>query len=234
VTGGALPAGLKLAASTGAITGTPTTAGTFAFSVRAADASDATNSATASYGITIAAAASSSVAIVTTSLPAGRVNVAYSAAEQATGGSGSYKWSIGSGALPTGLTLSASNGAISGTPTVSGTFAVTIAAADATDASNVATATYSLVISTGVKITSPRTLPNATHNVFYSYQVQASNVVGTPTWDLSGGSMPPGITLNATTGVISGTCTRTGTWHFNVRVTDASSNNTLTLMLAVK
>jgi hypothetical protein len=233
VTGGALPAGLTLNASDGTITGTPTAAGAFAFSVRAADASDATNSSTASYGITISATVSP-VAIVATSLPAGRVNVAYSAAEQATGGSGSYTWSIASGALPAGLTLSASSGTISGTPTASGTFSVTIAAADAKDASNVATATYSLVISTGVKITSPRTLPAATHNVFYSYQMQASNVVGTPTWSLAGGAMPPGITLNVTTGVISGTCAKTGTWHFNVRVTDATSDNTLTLMLSVK
>jgi predicted hotdog family 3-hydroxylacyl-ACP dehydratase len=231
VTGGALPAGLTLNASTGAITGTPTAAGAFAFSVRAADASDATDSATANYNITIAA---SPVAITATSLPAGRVNVAYSAAEQATGGSGSYKWSIVSGALPAGLTLSGSNGTISGTPTVSGTFTVTIAAADAMDASNVATAAYSLMVSTGVKITSPRTIPNATHDVFYSYQMQASDVVGTPKWSLAGGSIPPGITLNATTGVISGTCTTTGMWHFNVRVTDASSSGTQTVILVVK
>ena len=111
---------------------------------------------------------------------------------------------------------------------------MTIAAADATDATNVASATYAIVISTGVKITSPRTLPNATHNVFYTYAVQASNVVGTAKWDLAGGTMPPGITLNAATGVISGTCTKTGTWYFNVRVTDVSSDNTLTLGLTVK
>jgi hypothetical protein len=85
-----------------------------------------------------------------------------------------------------------------------------------------------------VKITSPRTLPNATHDVLYSYQVTAANIVGTPNWTLAGGTLPPGITLNAATGAVSGTCAKTGTWHFNVKVTDASSDNTLTLGLSVK
>jgi hypothetical protein len=204
--------------------------------VSVADAADGTNTASAAFSITIAPATPITVpvAVVTTALAGGRINVAYSATEQATGGSGSYKWSVASGALPAGLSLNTTTGTISGTPTVSGTSTVTIAAADATNASNAATATYSLVISSSVTITSPRTLPNATRNVLYTYQVQASNVVGTAKWSLAGGTVPPGITLNASTGVISGTCAKTGMWHFNVRVTDASSDSTMTLGLAVK
>jgi len=139
-----------------------------------------------------------------------------------------------SGALPAGLTLSSASGVISGTPTTAGTYTVTIAATDATDATNSGTATYSISITAAVAITSSRNLPNARRNTFYSYQVTASNVQGTATWDIVSGSMPPGITLNPTTGVISGTCSTKGTWNFNVRVTDVSTNSTLTLGLSVK
>jgi hypothetical protein len=231
VTSGALPAGLSLATSTGALSGTPTATGTFSATITATDAADATNATTASYTIVIGAAG---VRITTTSLPAGRAKVYYSATESATGGSGSFTWSVTSGALPGGLTLNASTGEISGIPTTAGTYTVTIAATDAYDATDVGTMAYSIAISAAVKITSPRTLPNATRYVFYSYQVTAANVQGTPKWDLAGGSMPPGITLNAGTGVISGTCTKKGTWYFNVRVTDVSTDNTLTMGLTVK
>src|SRR6266581_1589716 len=58
--------------------------------------------------------------ITTTTLPSGPVNVSYSQALSATGGKQPYSWSVSSGALPTGLTLS-SGGAISGTPQNRGT-----------------------------------------------------------------------------------------------------------------
>jgi hypothetical protein len=174
------------------------------------------------------------VAISTTTLAAGRAKIAYSATESAAGGSGSFTWSVASGALPVGLALNTATGAITGTPAAAGTYAVTIEANDVTDPTNAATVAYSLLIAADVKITSPRTLPNATHHVFYSYQVIASNVEGTAVWNMQGNSLPPGMALNATTGVISGTCTKTGTWYFNVRVSDVNTNNTLTLGLTVQ
>jgi len=60
------------------------------------------------------------IAIMTTSLPSGQINVAYSASLAATGGTTPLTWALTSGTLPSGLLLSASTGAISGTPMVSG------------------------------------------------------------------------------------------------------------------
>jgi hypothetical protein len=75
----------------------------------------------------------------TISLPAGTQNVAYSATLAATGGSGSYSWSISSGSLPAGLQLTSGTGAIGGTPTTTGTFSFVAQVTD-TATNNTATA----------------------------------------------------------------------------------------------
>lgn len=69
--------------------------------------------------------------ITTGSLPNGQTNVAYSATLAATGGTTPYTWSVSTGSLPVGLTLNASTGVISGTPTGSGTSSFTITVTDA-------------------------------------------------------------------------------------------------------
>jgi hypothetical protein len=230
ITGGALPAGLNLDQMSGAIAGTPGAAGTFPVTVSAADATDGTNTATAAYTIVVGAPP---VRITNTSLPAGRATIAYSATEQATGGAGTSQWSATS-VLPAGLTLNTTTGTVSGTPTTAGTYDVSVMATDAADATNTASVTYSLTVAAAVRVISPRTLPAATRYVAYSYTVEASNVQGTPTWSLAGGSLPPGMTLSTATGVVSGTCTRKGTWNFNARVKDVNTDDTLTLTLQVK
>ena len=64
--------------------------------------------------------------ISTADLPDGEVGVAYSEMLAATGGDGTYSWSVSAGALPTGLSLDAATGGLSGTPAVDGTFDFTV------------------------------------------------------------------------------------------------------------
>ena len=94
--------------------------------------------------------------VTTAALPGAALSVAYSAALSASGGSPPYTWSLASGALPPGLSLSAA-GAITGTPTATGTFSFTVLARDAAArtatgalALPVVTQTFSLWPSTAV------------------------------------------------------------------------------------
>jgi hypothetical protein len=146
VTSGALPTGLSLTGST--ISGTPTTPGTFDFTVRVTDATSDT--ATSSVSITVA----TPVTITTTALDDGTTGTPYSASLTATGGTGSYVWSVVSGSLPTGLVLSGISGStISGTPTAAGTSSFTVRATD----SGGRTATHVLSITITASLTSVAT-----------------------------------------------------------------------------
>ncbi|MGA7108301.1 MAG: Ig domain-containing protein [Terracidiphilus sp.] len=145
-----LPSGLTMSASTGAITGTPagSAAGVASVAVTVTDATKPTpETATATLSLTVNAAAPSTLAITTTSLPGGTVGAAYSGSIAATGGSPPYAFSATG--LPSGLALSASTGAITGTPASSaaGTASVSFTVTDATKPSaQSATATLSLTV----------------------------------------------------------------------------------------
>jgi hypothetical protein len=87
------------------------------------------------------------LAITTTSLPSGRVNRPYTATVQATGGALPYTWTITSGFLPSGLTLGASTGTISGTPTRAVTYSFTVSVSDSSTAKLTASKALSITIS---------------------------------------------------------------------------------------
>ncbi|MEO5898228.1 MAG: phospholipase D-like domain-containing protein [Vicinamibacterales bacterium] len=132
---GTLPAGLALNPSTGAITGTPTAAGTSTFTVRVTDA--ASTQATKSLSVTVAAApAPAALSISTTSPLAGTtVGTAYSQTLTAAGGTPPYSgWTVITGTLPAGLSLNASTGGISGTPSAAGTSTFTVRVSDSASA----------------------------------------------------------------------------------------------------
>jgi YVTN family beta-propeller protein len=213
ITTGSLPPGLTLNTSTGAITGTPTTAGTYNFTAQVVDSKG--NTATASCSIVV-----SSLALTCPSGTA-QVGVAYSSALVASGGVAPYMFSIAIGALPPGLSLNSSTGAITGTPTTAGTYNFTAQVVDSHG--NTATSSCSIVVS----------LPTLTLNcptgtaqlgVAYSSVLNAAGGVSPYTFSIISGALPPGLSLNSSTGAITGTPTTQGTYNFTAQVVDSKGN----------
>ncbi|HTV64798.1 MAG TPA: Ig domain-containing protein [Bryocella sp.] len=135
---GNLPSGLNLS-SAGLISGTPASGGNFLFTVQVTDSESPAQTAIAQLTIAI-----STITITTHSLPAGSVNVPYSASLTAAGGVAPYTWTL-SGTLPAGLSLS-SAGIISGTPTGTGTANFSVQVADSEQPPATATAQLGLII----------------------------------------------------------------------------------------
>jgi hypothetical protein len=133
-----LPAGLTASASgaTLTISGTPTTAQSATATVTVRDTESTPQSKSTTVTITVSAAP---VTITTASLPDPTFGGAYSFTLSATGGTGTATWTASG--LPTGLRIS-SAGTISGTPSASGTFSVTVTATAGTSASK----TYTITI----------------------------------------------------------------------------------------
>ncbi|MCX6413618.1 MAG: putative Ig domain-containing protein [Actinobacteria bacterium] len=157
------------------------------------------------------------LAVTTTALTNGQTGVAYSRTLAASGGTGTYTtWAISTGSLPAGLALNAGTGVISGTPTAGGaTFSVTV-----TDSVGNVSAAQSLTITIPPVVTTS-TLATGTVAVAYSRSLAASGGTGVySTWAISTGSLPAGLSLNAASGLVSGTPTAGGT-IFTVTVTDS-------------
>ena len=217
--GSTLPLGLILAPATGVISGTPTAAGTFNVSVTATDSSAPALTATKALSITIIP----QLAITTTSpLPNGITSTAYSATLASTGGSGAIVWSLSGGTtLPANLSLNASTGAITGTPTAAGTFNFTVQAADSGTPQQKVTKAFALTIIQQLVITTPATLATGSVTTPYSVTLASSGGTGAVTWAVASGStLPGGLTLSAA-GLLSGTPTTANTYHFSITATDS-------------
>lgn len=163
-----------------------------------------------------------SVNITTTSLNDGIVGTSYSQTLSATGGTTPYSWSIASGSLPAGLLLNASTGVISETPTTAGTSNFTVQVTDSSSPAQTDTQALSISIAAVLNITTTN-LPNGTVGVAYSETLQATGGTTPYSWSIASGSLPAGLSLNASTGVIFGTLSTAGTSNFTVQVTDSAS-----------
>ena len=255
---GQLPPGLTLASSTGILSGTPASGGSYSLSLTATDSSSPAQTATLNevpLAITIASAAlkpSSSLEISTTTLPQGAVNAGYAASLTASGGTSPYLWSITSGQLPPGLSLSANSGTISGTPNSSGTYQIGITASDLSTPAQSATATLSIGVAappvsptpppptspsppppvspTPPPPASPSPLSVSSSNVppaiigsAYSAYLQANGGTAPYTWSITSGNLPSGVNLDSSNGLISGSPNATGTAAFTATVSDSES-----------
>ena len=178
---------------------------------------------TATVNVTVAAPTIS----LTASLPNGTVATAYSQTLTASGVSGPYTFSLLSGTLPTGLTLTGATSTtitLSGTPTAGGTFNFTIRATDNSIGAGPLThdQAYTVTMAPPTISVSPTTIPNGTRGTAYSRTLTANGGTAPRTWSVSSGALPAGLTLS-TTGVVSGTPTATGSFTFVARAQDSSS-----------
>ncbi|GAA3200069.1 fibronectin type III domain-containing protein [Actinocorallia longicatena] len=149
---GSLPAGITLDPSTGLLSGTPTTPGTSAFTVRLTDSSGKSDSRAATLTV------SASPRLTFDPPPAGQVGVPYDLALTKSGGTGPFVWEVSAGALPAGLSLDPATGVLSGTPTTAGTSAFTVRLTDSFGQSD--TRPVNLVVGVGPIVIT--TTPNTT------------------------------------------------------------------------
>ncbi|KQQ00671.1 hypothetical protein ASG06_15150 [Rathayibacter sp. Leaf185] len=221
VTSGALPPGLALGTA-GRLTGTPTAAGTFGFTLTAVSTA---GTAQLSDSVTIASA--DTAPALSGDAPGGTVGSAYDFAYVATGAPAPTV-SVTSGTLPPGLALD-SAGRLTGTPTTAGVYAYTLSAGNAAG---------TVQVGDSVTIDSATVAPSISGVVAagmvgsaydYAYTVTGSPA---PTVSVISGTLPPGLTLSSA-GRLSGTPTTAGTYTFTARAENsagtAQASSTLTV-----
>ncbi len=223
---GALPTGMTLTPG-GILSGTPTQAGTFPITVIATDAGGCSGSE----NLTLSTCPTVTVTNPATS--AATAGTAFSATFTQAGGVPPASFTLATGVLPTGLTL-APGGTLSGTPTQTGTFPITVKATDANGCSGTGSV-YPLVVGCGsIVVTNPGVAAGTANTPFSQTFTQAGGV-GAVTFSLASGTLPNGLTL-AANGTLAGTPTQTGSFPITVKATDANACSgtaaTYTLVIA--
>jgi uncharacterized repeat protein (TIGR01451 family) len=226
-TASTLPAGLTLATN-GVLSGTPTQSGSFPIVVTVTDSNGCTGTG-ATYNLTISC---QTITVTNPANASGTAGSAFSETFTQTGAIGTATFTLASGTLPAGLAL-ATNGTLSGTPTQTGSFPITVTVTDSNGCTGTG-ATYTLVIGCQTITVNNPAEANGSAGSPFSEMFTQTGAIGSATFTLASGSLPAGITL-ATNGTLSGTPTQTGSFPITVTVTDSNgctgTSSTYTLVI---
>jgi serine protease len=154
----------------------------------------------------------------------GTVGTAVSLQIHATDSASGQTLTYSATGLPAGLSINSSSGLISGTPTTAGTSSVTVTAKDTTNASGTASFTWTVNPAGGntVTVTSPGN-QTGTVGTAVSLQVHATDSASGQTLTYSATGLPAGLSINSSSGLISGTPTTAGTSSVTVTATDTTN-----------
>lgn len=226
VLSGAMPTGVSFNATTGTLSGTPTSAGSVTFAIIATDSSTGSGSPfgiTSNYTLNVAAP---TVTVGPGLAPTAMAGVAYNQTVTASGGSAPYTFTITAGVLPAGLSLSA-GGALTGTPKAVGPFNFTITATDANGFTG--SRAVSLTVASPIVTMTPPTVPAAAVGSSYSQTLVGGGGNAPYTFALASGALPPGLALGSN-GLLSGTPSAGGSYSFTVEVRDSTAGGPFATM----
>jgi hypothetical protein len=218
ISAGSLPAGLNF--ESGEFFGIPVLGGTSSFTVKAIDGGSPPQVAQSNQSITIATAALT----LSCSLSQPKVGAQYFSNCQVGGGTAPFKYSIASGTLPAGLTLSSSTGLIAGVPSAAGSSSFTLQVTDSSSPAQTvqAVAAFTVLATTPLTLTCPAQTANFAAAFAGVCQISGGN---TPyTASVTGGALPAGLFAYASgsTVQIRGIPTALGTSTATITVTDSS------------
>jgi hypothetical protein len=211
---GNFPPWLSLNSTTGVLSGTPTDFGQTGVSVQVTDSGSPHQAANTIFTLFV----QRPLAIGLGSIVLGNRNIPYNSSVFAENGTNATTFSVTAGNPPPGLTLNA-NGTITGTPTQSGSFVFTVQAIDPGPPQQTATTDVTIQIQDLLVITNFPTF-QAIEGRPYSSTLQTVNGTAPLHWTAIG--LPAGLTINATTGVISGTPTQANFVFPQIAVSDSS------------
>jgi len=229
IVAGTLPAGLILGATDGVISGSPATLGSSSFTVRAmiADGRSDTKALTLEVRdrLTVTGSGDLETRVVRT-----EVGVAFDGGLFATGGFGTYTWSV-DGDLPLGLELGA-DGAISGKPEEAGTYRFTVSVTDAE--SRRARYAARVIVAERLAIKSTILKPGKVGR-FLSRKVATVGGIGPMTTKLKRGPLPRGVFFDRLAGIFVGSPTKAGRWKIRVAIIDSLGvKATATIVLVIR
>lgn len=215
-----LPPGVSLAAN-GAITGTPTLAGSYSCWIIALDSENNPNVGISDLQIAVGGGGGGPLALSCGNPPDGTVGDPYSHLFPASGGTLPYTFAITAGALPDGLTLDAAAGAVTGTPTLAGAFPFSVTVTDAALAS--VTVDCGITIADSTLALTCGGPPAGTAGTAYGpHSFPATGGALPYAYSLTAGALPNGVTLDAATGAAAGLPQIAGTFAFQITVMDAN------------